>query len=76
MREVFTIKLLKHNSRSCAVLPNPKTNKYVTDTIAYKAAQLWSTQPTTYKNLQLLDLFESEIKNDIIVTACYYWYEY
>ena len=62
MREVFTKKLLKHNSRSCTVLPNPKNNKYVTDTIAYKAAQLWSTQPATYKNLQLLDLFQSEIK--------------
>ena len=37
--------------------------------IAYKAAQLWSTLPTSYKNFSLLDLFKSKIKNSIVVTG-------
>ena len=37
--------------------------------VAYKAAQLWITLPAKYKNLPLLDLFKSEIKNDIAMTA-------
>ena len=36
---------------------------YDTDTVAYKAAQLWSTLPTKYKILLSSDLFISEIKN-------------
>ena len=41
MKEVFTKRLLKYNLRNCraTLLPNPKTKKYGTDTIAYKAAQ-------------------------------------
>ena len=65
MKEVFTKSLLKYNLQNCRVthLPNPKTKKYGTDTILYKAAQLWSTLPTRYKNLPSLDLLKSEIKN-------------
>ena len=65
MQEVFTKRQLKCNLRNCRVtlLPNPKTKKYYTDTIAYKAAQSWSTLPTRYKNLPSLDLFKSEMKN-------------
>ena len=65
MKEVFTKRLLKYNLRNCraTVLPNPKTKKYGTDMIPWKAAQLWSKLPTRYKNLLLLDLFKSEIKN-------------
>ena len=61
MKEVFTKRLL----RNCRVtlLTNPKTKKYVIDTIGYKTAQLWSTLPTRYKNLPSLHLFKSEIKN-------------
>ena len=42
MKDVFTKRLLKYNLRNCRVtlLPNPKTKKYSTDTIAYKAAQI------------------------------------
>ena len=44
MKEVFTKRFLKYNFRNCSatLLPNRKTKKYGTDTIAYKAAQLWS----------------------------------
>ena len=65
MKEVFTKRLLKYNLRNCraALLPKPKTKKYGTDMIAYKAAQLWSMLPTRYKNLPSLDLLKSEIKN-------------
>ena len=65
MKEVFKKRLLKCNLRNCRVtpFPNPKTKKYGIDTITYKAAQVWSTLPTRYKNLQSLDLFKSEIKN-------------
>ena len=64
MKEVFTKRLLNYNLRNCRVtlLPNPKTKKYSTGKIAYKAAQLWSTLPTRFKNLPSLDLFKSEIK--------------
>ena len=50
MKEVLTKRLLKYNLRNCRVnlLPNPKTKKYGTDTIAYKAAQLWSALSTRY----------------------------
>ena len=42
MKEVFTKRLIKHNLRKYGVtlLPNPKTIKYGTDKIGYKAAQL------------------------------------
>ena len=65
MKGVFTKKIFKYNLRSCRVTlsPNLKTKKYGTDTVAYKAAQLWSTLLARYKNLSLLDLFKSEIKN-------------
>ena len=58
MKKVFAKRDLKYNP-----LPNPKTKKYGTDTIAHKAAQLWIKLPTKYKNLPLLDLFKSKIKN-------------
>ena len=65
MKEVFTKRLLKYNLRNYRVtlLPNPKTQKYGTDTVVYNSAQLWSTLPTRYKHLPSLDLFKSEIKN-------------
>ena len=65
MKEVFTKRTLKYNLRNCrqTLLPNPKTKKYGTETVAYKASQLRSTLPTRYKNLPSLDLFESEIKS-------------
>ena len=65
MKEDFTKRLLKYNLQNCRVthLPNPKTKKYGPDTVTYKATQIWSTLPTKYKNLPLLDLFKSEIKN-------------
>ena len=44
-------------------MPNAKTKKYGTDTVAYKASQLWSTLPTRCKNLPSLDLFKCEIKS-------------
>ena len=64
MKKVFTNRPLKYNIRNCRVtlLSNPKTKKYGTDTIAYKAAQIWSTLLKRYKNLPSLDLFKSEIK--------------
>ena len=57
MKEVFTKRILKYNLRNCrqTLLSNPKTKKYGTDTVAYKATQLWSTLPTRYKNLPSLD---------------------
>ena len=60
----FYKRILKYNLLSCRVtlLTNPKTKKYGTDTVAYKATQLWSTLPTRY-NLSFSDLFKSEIKN-------------
>ena len=56
---------LKYNLRNCraTLLPNPNTKNYGTDTIPYKAVQLWSMLPTRYKNLSSLDLFKSEIKH-------------
>ena len=65
MKEGFTKRILKYNLRNCreTLLPNPKTKKYGTDTVAYKASQLWSTLPTRYKNLPSLDLFKCEIKS-------------
>ena len=64
MKGVFTKKILKYNlqNRRQTLLPNPNTKKYGTDTVAYKASQVWITLPTRYKNLPLLDLFKSEIK--------------
>ena len=65
MKEVLTKRILKCNFQNCreTLLPNPITKKYGTDMVAYKASQLWSMLPTRYKNLPLLDLFKSEIKN-------------
>ena len=65
MKEVFTKRVLKYNLRNSrqTLLPNPKTKKYGTDTVAYKASQLWSTLLTRYKNLPSLDLFKSKIKS-------------
>ena len=57
--QIFMIEFSKHLPFG---LPNPKTKKYGTDTIAYKATQLWSTLLARYKNLSQLDLFKSEIK--------------
>ena len=50
MKKVLTKRNLKCNLQSCRVtlLSNPK--KCGTDTVAYKAAQLWSTLPTRYKS--------------------------
>ena len=61
----FTKRIPKYNFRSCRVtlLSNPRTNQYSIDTVAYKAAQLWNTLPTTYKTLSSLDFFKSKIKN-------------
>ena len=76
MKEVFTKRILKFNLQNCRenLLSNPKTKKYGTDTVAYKASQLWSTLPTRYKNLPSLDLFKSEIKtwncNDCPCNIC------
>ena len=76
MKEVFTKRILKYNLRNCRenLLLNPKSKKYGTDTVAYKASQLWSTLPASYKNLPLLDLFKSEIKiwncNDCPCNIC------
>ena len=58
-KEVFTKRLLKY----ITLLPNPKTKKYKTDTIAYKAAQRWSMLPIRHENLPSVDLFKSKIKN-------------
>ena len=60
----FTNGILKYKLQNCRVtlLPNPRIKKYGTDKIACKASQVWSTLPR-YKNLSLLDLFKSEIKN-------------
>ena len=71
MKVKFTKRIIKYNLRNCrqTLLPNPKTKKYGTDTVAYKASQLWSTLPTRYKNLPSLDLFKFEIKAGIVVTA-------
>ena len=57
MKEAFTKRILKYNFRNCrqTLLPNPKTKKYGTNTVAYKASQLWSTLPMRYKNFLLLD---------------------
>ena len=65
MKEVFTKRLLQYNPRNCrlTLLPNPKTKKYGTNTVAYEASQLWRLLLTRYKNLPSLDLFKSEIKN-------------
>ena len=52
-----------HSYVLVCLLPNPKTKKYGTDTVAYKASQLWSMLPTRYKNLPSLDLFKFEIKS-------------
>ena len=71
MKEVFAKRILKYNLRSCRVtlFSNPKTKKYGIDTVVYKAVQFWSTLPTRYENLLPLDLFKSEIKTGIVVTA-------
>ena len=65
IKEIFTKRILKYNLRNCRQthLPNAKTKKCGTDTVAYKVSQLWSTLPARYKNLPSLDLFKSEIKS-------------
>ena len=65
MKEVFTKKILKYNLRNCrqTLLQNPKTKKYGTDMVAYKASQLLNTLPTRCKNLPSLDLFKPELKS-------------
>ena len=65
MKEFFTKKTLTYKVRSCSVtlLPNPKTEKYDTDRVPYKAAQVWSTLPTICRNLPSLYLFKFKIKN-------------
>ena len=64
MKDVFTKCILKYNLQSSRVtlLPNPKTKKYGTDTVAYEAAKLWSTLTARYKNLSSLYFLKSEIK--------------
>ena len=44
-------------------MPNPKTEKYGTDIVAYKASELWSTLPTRCKKLPSLDLFKCKIES-------------
>ena len=44
-------------------MSNSKTKIFVTDTVIYKAAQIWSMLPAWYKNLPSLDLFRLKIKN-------------
>ena len=65
VKEVSTKRILKYNFLNCRVilLPNPKTKKYGTDTVAYKDSQLWSALPTRYKTLPTWDSFKSEIKS-------------
>ena len=65
MKEVLRKIVLKYNFRSCRVtfLPNPKTEKYGTDKVLYKASQIWSTLPERYKDLSSLDLFKPELKS-------------
>ena len=65
IKEVFRKRTVKYNLQNSRVtlLPNPKIKKYDTGKLAYKANQLWSTLPKRYKNLSLLDLFKSEMKN-------------
>ena len=65
MKEAFTKRILKYNLPNYrqTLLPNPKSKKYGTDTVAYNASQLWSTLPTRYNNLSSLDLSNSEIKS-------------
>ena len=65
MKEVFTKRLLKYNLQNCRAtfLSNPKTKKYSSGTVVYKAAQPWSTLPIRYKIFLSLDLFKFEIKN-------------
>ena len=42
MKEVLIKRILKNKLPNCreTLLPNPKTKKYGTDTVAYKASQL------------------------------------
>ena len=62
--KVFPKRVIKYNLPNCriTILPNPKTNKYDTDTVVYKANQIWSTLPARYKNMQTFDLVKPEIK--------------
>ena len=62
MKEVFA---KKYNLRSCRVtlLPNPETKIYGTDMVTYRATQIWSMLPVSYKHLPSLYLFRSEIKS-------------
>ena len=53
MKEIFTKRVLKYNFQTFRVtlLSNPKTKKYGTDMVAYKATQSWSMQLARYGNL-------------------------
>ena len=59
IEDAFAKKFRICNLSNCraTLLPNPKTKKYDSDTVTYKAAQLWSTLPKRYKTFSLLDLF-------------------
>ena len=75
---VFIKRILKYNLWKCRVtfLPNPKTKKYGTVTVAYKAGQICSTLQTRHKSLALLEFFKFKIKNwhcsDCRIVALYH----
>ena len=66
MKGILTERTLNHNLQNCrtTLLPNPKTIKYSTNTVADKAGQgvRWSTLPRSHKSLSSSDLFKFEIK--------------
>ena len=61
----FYKSILKYNFQSCALtlLPNRKTKKESTDTVAFKSARLWSMLLTKYNDFSSVYLFKSEMKN-------------
>ena len=65
MTEVVIKSVLKYNVWSCRVtfLQNSRNNKYASDTVVYKAAQISSMLPASYKNLSSTDLLKCKIKN-------------
>ena len=58
MKEAFTKRDFNYNLRGCRVtfVSDPKTKKYGTDAVIYKAAQILSILLTLYKNLPSSDL--------------------
>ena len=62
MKEVFR-RIVFITFEAVTLLTNPKTKKYSTDTVAYKADQIWSMLPGRDKISPSLDLLKSEIKN-------------